>query len=270
MTLDGVLLADKPAGITSHDVVARARRALKQRRIGHAGTLDPFATGLLLLLVGRATRTQTLMLELDKSYEVVAQLGARSTTGDPEGEVEHTGKLPAHPFELPTGWLRQRPPAHSAVKVDGERAYRRARRGEEVTTAERSVHVAEFTELWRRDDRAAFRIVCSSGTYVRSLVADLGDAYCLELRRTRIGPFEVEGAWPADGTPSPMPLEQALALLLPSVRLDAAAARAAGHGRAVEGPGDEPRALLLDDQGAIAIAERREGGELKPVVVLRG
>jgi tRNA pseudouridine55 synthase len=190
----GVLLVDKPAGITSHDVVAGVRREHGQRT-GHAGTLDPFATGLLLVLLGRpATRCQARFMALRKTYRVVARFGAVSTTGDPEGEITETGNAPPEPLDLPTGEIRQRPPVYSAVKVGGVRAYARARRGEELELPERQVTVHRFELLWRRGDRAELEIECSSGTYVRSLIADLGDAYCESLRRTAIGPFDVEEA----------------------------------------------------------------------------
>lgn len=202
--MDGVLLIDKPAGISSHAVVAAVRGALGGKRaaprVGHAGTLDPFATGLLLLLLGRATKSQAELMALRKRYETVARLGASSTTGDPEGEIVQTGRIPPDPPALPTGEVRQRPPMHSAVKVGGERAYKRARRGEQFEMPERIVTVTRFEQLWREDTpapegpRAAFAIECGSGTYVRSLIADLGDAYCLTLRRTAIGPFRVEDA----------------------------------------------------------------------------
>lgn len=201
----GVLLFDKPAGITSHDAVARVRRERGQKT-GHAGTLDPFATGLLLLLLGReATRCQSRFMALPKTYRAVARFGAVSTTGDPEGEITETGAIPPDPLELPVGDITQRPPAYSAVKVGGVRAYKRARRGEEVELPERQVTVYRFDQLWRRGDRAEFEIECSSGTYVRSLIADLGDAYCESLRRTAIGPFRVEDA------DSFLPLADALA-----------------------------------------------------------
>lgn len=191
-----VLLIDKPAGRTSHDMVARARRALGVKRIGHAGTLDPFATGLLIVLVGReATREQARFMALRKTYRVVARFGAVSTTGDRDGEITATGVLPSDPLDPPTGEIRQRPPAYSAIKIGGERAYRKARRGEAVEMPERQVTVHRFEQLTPlTDGRAEFEIECSSGTYVRSLIADLGDAYCEELRRTRIGPFDVERA----------------------------------------------------------------------------
>jgi tRNA pseudouridine55 synthase len=190
----GVLLVDKPAGVTSHDVVAGVRRD-RGLKTGHAGTLDPFATGLLLVLVGRqATREQRRFMELPKTYRAVAQFGAVSTTGDPEGEITETGVMPPATLDLPVGEIRQLPPAYSAIKLRGERAYARARRGEEVEMPPRFVTVHRFEELWREGDRAGFEIECSSGTYVRSLIADLGDAYCAELRRTGIGPFSVEEA----------------------------------------------------------------------------
>jgi tRNA pseudouridine55 synthase len=216
---DGILLIDKPAGITSHDVVAAVRRALDGAKTGHAGTLDPFATGLLIVLVGRATKAQRQMMELRKRYVTVAQLGAVSSTGDTEGVVTVTGRLPADPPQPPTGEIKQRPPVYSAVKVGGERAYKRARRGEEFELPERIVSVYRFEQLWREGARAGYEIECSAGTYVRSLIADLGDAYCLELRRTAIGPFEVGEAVgpPRQGEPWRDPpliaLDQALARL---------------------------------------------------------
>ncbi|HSZ06630.1 MAG TPA: tRNA pseudouridine(55) synthase TruB [Solirubrobacteraceae bacterium] len=217
--MDGVLLIDKPAGMSSHDVVAAVRRSLGGARTGHAGTLDPFATGLLLVLVGRATKAQSALMALPKRYETLAQLGALSSTGDTEGEITHTGRVPPDPPELPTGELRQRPPVYSAVKIGGERAYKRARRGEGFEMPERIVTVRRFEQLWRdphapagvslpgAPPRAAFAIECGSGTYVRSLIADLRDAYCLELRRTAIGPFDVRDAVapPARAQPWPDP-----------------------------------------------------------------
>ena len=190
----GVLLRAKPAGVTSHDVVAQVRRALPRgTRVGHAGTLDPFATGLLLVLVGRATRAQRFLVALPKTYRAVARLGWVSDTGDRDGELVHTGRLPDE-LAIPVGEQQQRPPAYSAVKVKGKRAYELARRGEEVELEPRPVTVYRAELLWREADRAAFEIECSTGTYVRTLIADLGDAYCEELERTAIGPFRLEHA----------------------------------------------------------------------------
>jgi tRNA pseudouridine55 synthase len=260
---DGVILVDKPAGITSHDVVAGTRRALGRGvKVGHAGTLDPFATGLLLVLVGRATRVQRFVMALPKRYETVARLGWTSTTGDPEGELA-PGRMPAEPLVLPVGRIRQRPPAYSAVKVGGERAYAKARRGETVELAEREVTVTRFEALGRAGDEVTLAIECSSGTYVRALVADLGDAYCTALRRTAIGPFDV-----ADADPERiLPLSEALSFL-PEVVLDADDARRAGHGVAVPGRA-EGTVRLTGDDGLIALAEPREDGTLKPVVGFR-
>jgi tRNA pseudouridine55 synthase len=205
-----VVLVDKPAGITSHDVVARVRRARGGAKTGHAGTLDPFATGLLIVLVGReATREQRRFMDQRKTYRVRARFGVVSTTGDRDGEITETGVHPRRPLRLPTGELRQRPPAYSAVKVGGERAYRRARRGEEFELPERLVTVHRFDCLADDGEEAEFEIECSSGTYVRSLIADLGDAYCTELRRTAIGPFSVDEA----DENRPLPLAEALARL---------------------------------------------------------
>lgn len=207
----GVLLYAKPSGITSHDVVARVRRRLSagggRVKVGHAGTLDPFATGLLLVLVGRATKAQRIFMGLPKTYRVVARLGWTSDTGDPEGALTRTGRVPDS-VELPAGELLQRPPAYSAVKVGGERLYRKARRGEPVEGAPRPVTVYRSELLWREGDRAGIEIECSSGTYVRQLVAELGDAYCEQLERTAIGPFRLEDA----DEERVVPLAEALAL----------------------------------------------------------
>jgi tRNA pseudouridine55 synthase len=265
---DHILLYDKPAGATSHDVVASVRRTLPRKtKVGHAGTLDPFATGLLLVLVGRATRAQRFFMALPKRYEVVARFGAVSTTGDPEGEITETGIVPTRDLELPVGTVTQRPPAYSAVKVGGRRAYELARAGAEVELAERAVTVHHFEQLWHDGDRRAFAIECSSGTYVRSLIADLGDAYCLELRRTRIGEFDVSDADPE----RPVALSEGLGFL-PEVSLAGETARRAAHGARIdaEAPG-EGAVRLTDADGLIALAEPVDGGgALKPVVGFRG
>lgn len=187
-----VLLCDKPAGITSHDMVRRVRRE-RGCKAGHSGTLDPFATGLLLVLLGRATRLQRFLTDLPKTYLATARLGWRSSSGDPEGELTETGRLPAS-LQLPTGTVRQRVPMTSAVRVGGERLYRKAHRGETVQTPLREVEIFRAELLEARAGSARYEIECSSGTYVRTLVETLGDAYCSELRRTAIGPFRIEDA----------------------------------------------------------------------------
>jgi tRNA pseudouridine55 synthase len=269
----GVILYDKPAGVTSHDVVAAVRRRLKVEcpgapnivKVGHAGTLDPFATGLLLVLVGRATRVQRFLMELPKTYVVTARFGARSTTGDPEGEIESTGVVPAGDLELPHGRIRQRPPAYSAVKLQGHRAYKLARAGMAVELPEREVEVYRFEERWREGERRGFEVECSSGTYVRSLIADLGDAYCEALRRTRIGQFAVEEADPE----RIVPLDEALAFL-PELRLDPETARRLAHGRPVAGTATG-LVRAIDENGLVALAGPTETpGEIRPVVGFRG
>jgi tRNA pseudouridine55 synthase len=186
-----VLLCDKPAGKTSHDIVLAVRREHRGEKVGHAGTLDPFATGLLLVLIGRATRLQRFLVELPKTYVAHARLGWRSSTGDPDGELEQTGRIPAA-LDLPTGRVRQRVPMTSAVRVGGERLYRKAHRGEVVETPEREVEVYRAELLGSDAGSAEYEVECSAGTYIRTLVETLGDAYCVELRRTKIGPFRVE------------------------------------------------------------------------------
>jgi tRNA pseudouridine55 synthase len=188
----GVLLLDKPAGVTSHDVVERVRRE-RGIKAGHAGTLDPFATGLLVVLLGPATRLQRHLVGLNKTYAATARLGWRSSTGDPDGELEQTGRMPDS-LELPTGKVRQRVPMTSAVRVGGERLYRKAHRGETVSTPEREVEIYRAELLDSDAERASYEIECSTGTYIRTLIETLEDAYCEQLRRTAVGPFRLENA----------------------------------------------------------------------------
>jgi tRNA pseudouridine55 synthase len=242
------------------------RRSLpKGTKVGHAGTLDPFATGLLLILVGRATRAQRFLLGLPKTYRTVARLGWRSDTGDRDGVLEQTGRIPAEPV-IPTGELMQRPPAYSAVKVGGERLYRKARRGEAVEGEARAVTVLRAELLRHEGERAAFEIECSAGTYVRQLIAGLGDAYCEELERTAIGPFSIAEADPE----RVVPIAEALSFL-PERRLEPDEAARIAHGvRLPAGPGPQSPALRLTHGGElVAVAEPR-GSELQPVVVFAG
>lgn len=276
MSPSGVILYPKPPGVTSHDVVARVRREFPRgTKVGHAGTLDPFATGLLLVLIGPATRAQRFLMGLPKTYRTVARLGWRSTTGDPEGELVQTGRMP-ETLEIPVGEQMQRPPAYSAVKVGGERLYRKARRGEIVEAPPRRVQVYRSEVLWHEGDRAGIDLMCSSGTYVRQLVADLEDAYCDELERTAIGPFSLKDADPE----RIVPLAEALEFL-PGHELDEDEAERASHGVAVAGStraaatgehvvrgnGSVARAVrLTHGPRLVAIAEPREDS-LKPMVV---
>jgi tRNA pseudouridine55 synthase len=265
-----VLLCDKPAGVTSHDVVASVRRE-RGVKAGHGGTLDPFATGLLIVLLGRATRLQRYLLPLPKTYVATARLGWRSSTGDPDGELEETGRVP-EVLELPTGRIRQQVPLTSAVRVGGERLYKRAHRGESAETPEREVEVHRAELLEAGEGRARFEIECSSGTYVRTLVETLSDAYCEELRRTAVGPLRIAGA-----SAEPITANAAL-VFLPERELDAAEAVAITNGRAIDaGVCDPPSmggsithtgAVRLTHEGRLLAVGRRDGAAVRPEVVL--
>ena len=192
--VSGWICLDKRAGETSTQAVASVKRLFAAAKAGHAGTLDPFATGLLLVLLGPATRLQRFLVGLPKTYTAKARPGWRSSTGDPDGEIVFTGRVPASPY-LPTGIVRQRVPMTSAVRVEGERLYKKAHRGEVVRTPERDVEIyrADLTGVVSTGstDYFQYEIECSAGTYVRTLIETLEDAYCCELRRTAIGPFSV-------------------------------------------------------------------------------
>ena len=283
--MTGALLVDKPAGVTSHDVVARVRRE-RGGKVGHAGTLDPFATGLLIVLLGKATRLQRFLLELPKTYVATARLGWRSTTGDPDGELTETGTVPDS-LELPTGEVTQRLPMTSAVKVDGERLYKKAHRGETIETPTRTVTVHRAELLESGGDRATFEIECSSGTYIRTLVETLQDAYCESLRRTAIGDLRL-----VDGEEPEIDVSE-LVGFLPERVLDADEVVAVGHGRVVAGPpgtvpesdsrrsrksrtdvsgavpGDPDAHVRLTHDGDLIAIARRDGDNLKPEVVFR-
>lgn len=258
------LLVDKPAGVTSHDVVAGIRRELgKGAKVGHAGTLDPFATGLLVILVGRATRLQRYLLGLPKTYVAAARLGWRSSTGDPDGELTETGVVPGR-LELPTGEVIQQVPMTSAVRVGGERLYKKAHRGEQVETPTRSVHVSRAELLDCGDGRARFEIDCSSGTYIRTLIETLDDAYCESLRRTAIGHLSL----PSAGQRTLIEPSELLGFL-PERVLDPDQAAAVAHGRTLQGAGEEPgEAVRLTREGGLIAVGRSDGENLRPEVVL--
>ena len=200
-------------------------------------------------------------MALPKTYRATARLGWHSTTGDPDGEISHTGALPER-LELPTGRIRQRVPMTSAVKVEGERLYRRAHRGEEVETPEREVEVYGAELLRREEDSAEFEIECSTGTYVRTLIETLGDAYCELLRRTAVGPFRVE-----DASGEPLAVEEALGFL-PERTLDAAEAERVAHGGSVPAAGEAEGPLRLTHEGRVVAVARRRDAALRPEVVL--
>jgi tRNA pseudouridine55 synthase len=202
----GILLLDKPKGLTSHDVVARTRRAAGTRKVGHAGTLDPMATGLLVLGINSSTRLLTYLVGLDKEYLATIRLGQSTTTDDAEGEVTATADASgvtdesiAAGIASLTGAISQVPSSVSAIKVDGKRAYALVREGEQVELKARAVTISAFELLERRGDELDVRVECSSGTYIRALARDLGadlgvGAHLTALRRTRIGPFGIAQA----------------------------------------------------------------------------
>jgi tRNA pseudouridine55 synthase len=269
-TRDGVLVIDKPRGPTSHDVVARLRRALGTREIGHAGTLDPMATGVLVIAVGQATKLAPYLTAADKAYEATIALGVETDTLDAEGEETRRADVPlsmrealeklrggnvhahmAKAIEAERARTLQVPPAFSAIKTDGERSYDRARRGEATELAARPVRVHAIDVLDGGAEAAArgtppwiaLSIDVSKGYYVRALARDLAAAlgtvgHLTALRRTRSGPFTLEEAMPLD-TPADelearlMTIERAATRSLPSARLTDAGARDAGFGRAV-------------------------------------
>ena len=278
MTADGLLLVDKPSGITSHDAVDAVRRALGIRKVGHAGTLDPMATGLLVMGVGRATRLLRFLGSLDKEYEGTGRLGESTDTLDADGTVVRTSVVDVSEEALRDalteleGDILQRPPAYSAVKVGGRRLHAAARRGERAEAEARPVHVAAFN-LASFDGRDFdFRVVCSGGTYVRSLVAEVGDrlgvgGHLVRLRRTRIGRFSVDEAVTPDAPGSPLPLDRAVDHL-PALDLEAEEAAAARHGRCLAPSGFEGPYAVRSPAGDLIGVWRDTGSKSCPDVVL--
>ncbi len=292
----GLLLVDKPQGWTSHDVVGRTRRLAGTRKVGHAGTLDPMATGLLVLGIGRATKLLTYITGHDKAYEATIRLGQSTVTDDAEGDITSsadasgvTEEAIAAGVAALTGDIMQRPSSVSAIKVDGKRSYARVRGGEDVELPERPVTVSRFEVLAarRHDEVVDLDVVVdvSSGTYVRALARDLGAAlgvggHLTALRRTRIGRIPLTEAATLDelaakvdaGEALPLlPLGPAAAATLPPVSISDDDARALGYGQWIDSDaGSEGEHLaLLDARGdLIALGERR-GGKIKPVVVMR-
>jgi tRNA pseudouridine55 synthase len=271
-------LIDKPTGITSHDAVNLVRRALGTRKIGHAGTLDPLATGLLLVGVGRATRLLRFLSELPKLYEGSGILGIETDTLDATGEVVREAPVDVTESELRaamaalTGGIDQVPPAYSAVKVRGQPLHRAARRGQKVVAAPRRVHVYAFNLRRFTTPGFDFRVRCSGGTYVRSLVAEVGSrlgcgANLSALRRTGVGPFDVgEAGAPEAGGPL-LPPERAVEHLS-AVTLERDEARAASHGSVLAPTGIVgPYRVLAPDRRLIGIY-RDQGAKAVPEVVL--
>ncbi len=248
----GILLLDKPQGPTSHDLVSRTRRALGTRKVGHAGTLDPMATGLMILGVESSTRLLTYLVGLDKEYTATIRLGEATTTDDAEGEVTAAvdasavadAAIAAAVAGL-TGEISQVPSTFSAIKVEGRRSYDRARAGEEVELAPRAVTVSAFEVLAVRREGALVdldvRVAVSSGTYVRALARDLGAAlgvggHLTALRRTRVGPFDVAAAAEEPAATALLGPAEVAGRLFPTAELDADAARALAQGKRIPVP----------------------------------
>jgi tRNA pseudouridine55 synthase len=267
----GILLVDKPGGMTSHDVVSRARKALGTRKVGHAGTLDPMATGLLLLGVDSSTRLLTYLVGLGKRYAATIRLGVATDTDDAEGEPTATADASAvtraaidAAIAGLTGDLSQVPSSYSAIKVDGRRSYDRARAGEEVVLEPRSVTISRFDVLDERRDGPLIDldviVVCTSGTYIRALARDLGAALAVgghltALRREAIGEFEVQDAVALDAIDAAAlrPPAAIAARLFPTATLDASQATDLTHGKRIRlDVGDAPVVAAVTADGRLA------------------
>jgi tRNA pseudouridine55 synthase len=277
-----VALVAKPSGPTSHDVVDIVRRALGQSRVGHLGTLDPFAEGLLVVVVGRATRLAPYAAGWRKSYEGVIRLGTVTNTDDRTGDPTATSDgwrnldlaaIRAASAAL-TGEIEQLPPAYSAVKVGGVRSYRKARRGEAVDAPARRVTVFELAVTgWQAPD-VTVRATVSAGTYIRALARDLGarlgcGGHLAELRRTAVGPFRLEDAVPAQTlTPAQLRDPALLVADLPSRALDGAERDAIVHGRPIPSRENESGTLVLTAEGCVLAVGDVVDGSIKPRLVL--
>jgi tRNA pseudouridine55 synthase len=278
-------LVDKPAGMTSHDVVAIARRRLGTRSVGHTGTLDPFATGLLVLVVGSATRLARFVTGGFKRYRAEARLGLATTTDDLTGEPVGDPWLGDWPdLDRVTaalagmeGTVPQRPPSFSAKLVEGVRSYRRARRGDAVALAEVEVTIAELRVVEYRPPTLVFEALVGAGTYLRSIARDLGEAlgtgaHLTALRRERVGRFEVKNAVPPELLAADGPLIPPIDLIVEMPRLEVSEedVDAVRHGRQVQSAdAGSPITALVHRGGLVAIAEPR-GGRWQPIIVLRG
>jgi tRNA pseudouridine55 synthase len=275
---EGLLLVDKPEGVTSHDVVDVVRRALETRKVGHAGTLDPLATGLLLIGVGRATRLLRFLGDLPKTYEATLRLGVETTTLDAEGAIVREAPVTATEAAVRdavralVGESLQRPPAYSAVKVGGRKLYDAAREGEHLEAEPRPILVDAFDVLSFEPPDVGFRVTCSAGTYVRVLAADVGTAlscgaHLTALRRTAIGPFRAEDAVPPERPGRPLPLDAALRHLS-RLELDANEALAASHGRPLGPAGVAGPYGVFGPDGILIGVYEDDGPRARPLVIL--
>jgi len=275
---EGLLLIDKPQGITSHDVVAIVRRTTRVKKVGHAGTLDPMATGLLVLGLGRATRLLRFLGDLPKTYEGTLRLGVETDTLDADGAVTRESAVAvtddevARAMTAKLGESSQRPPAFSAVKVGGRKLYDAARRGEMLRAEPRMVRVDRFDLVARNGVDADFVAVVSGGTYVRVLAADVGSAlgcgaHLTRLRRTAIGSFAVEDAGTPDEPGDLLSVEQAVAHL-PRLELEPEEARVARHGSILGPAGIVGPYALFDQDGSLLGIYQDDGPKARPEVVL--
>lgn len=275
---EGLLLVDKPRGMTSHDVVDVVRRGLGTRKVGHAGTLDPMATGLLLIGVGRATRLLRFLGGLPKTYEGTLRLGVETTTLDADGEVVREADVHVSEADVAAamralvGESLQRPPAFSAVKVGGRKLYEAAREGEHLEAEPRPIRVDAFDVASFDAPDVMFRVTCSGGTYVRVLAANVGaalscGAHLSALRRTAIGPYAVDDAVGPDAAGDPRPIEAAVGHL-PRLDLDVEEAVAASHGRSLGPAGlTGPYGVFGPDGHLIGVYED-DGPRARPQVIL--
>jgi tRNA pseudouridine55 synthase len=283
---DGVVVVDKPAGWTSHDVVARMRRLAHTRKVGHAGTLDPMATGVLLVGIGKATRLLGHLALTEKTYDGTVRLGVTTTTDDAEGEtlavVSAAGVTEAAVVAATarlTGVIQQVPPQVSAIKVDGQRAYKRARAGEDVALQARPVTVHELTVLDVRHGVATVdvdvRVRCSSGTYIRSLARDLGAAlgvggHLTALRRTAVGPFTLDATRTLDELAercTVVPLAEVVAATFRRRDVDEADAERVAHGGALPPSGTEGAVGVFGPDGGVLALYADRDGAARPLVV---
>jgi tRNA pseudouridine55 synthase len=275
---EGLLLVHKPGGTTSHDVIDVVRRSLGTRKVGHAGTLDPMATGLLLVGVGPATRLLRFLSDLEKEYEGTGRLGEETDTLDADGEVIRTSPVDVSEQDVRRaagaliGDIQQRPPAYSALKVGGRRLYAAARSGESIEAPPRRVRVHSFDVVGFDGRDFDFRVVCSTGTYVRSLVAEVGrrldcGAHLTRLVRTGIGPFRLEDAVAPDRPGEPLPVEVAVDHL-PRVEVGPEEAEAAAYGRPLGPAGVAGPHAVFGPDGRLIGVWRDEGSRARPEVVL--
>jgi tRNA pseudouridine55 synthase len=279
---EGLVVVDKPGGWTSHDVVAKVRGLAGTRKVGHAGTLDPMATGVLVVGIGRATRLLGYLAANDKEYLATIRLGAVTTTDDAEGSVVSEADASGvsddavgGAIQKLTGDIEQVPSAVSAVKVDGVRAYKRVRQGEAPDLAARQVTVSVFELLTRRGTEVDVRVVCSSGTYVRALARDVGaalgvGAHLTSLRRTRVGAIAIDDARTLDQlaeTFSVKPLADVVAAMFPRWDVDADTARRIAHGQQVPIPGvTGPTGVFGPNGDVVALIDARDDGTSKSLV----